>query len=132
MIDVAMEAKDFDSGACFGGNRAAAVPVVAAKPAASKFRLHSAYKTPITTVPLQPSNKPAPSVNRQPQLDALAARQYPPSKYDVLVTDLFEDNMIPVEDTYFKKPTSKAASSLSIPESLWTVNWWVNYLLSCR
>jgi len=66
MIDVAMEAKDFDSGACFGGNRAAAVPVVAAKPAASKFRLHSAYKTPITTVPLQPSNKPAPSVNRQP------------------------------------------------------------------
>ena len=102
------------------------MPVIPAKPAASKFKFHTIYKAPTVTAPLQPSNKfatPGPSTNRQPQLDALAARQYPASKQHVQITNLFEDDGVLVGDSYAKQSAAKAPTALPIPESLWTVNW---------
>jgi hypothetical protein len=125
-IDGPLDAHEFDSGSCFGGNRATATPVIQAKSVPSRFKFNIAYKVPTGTGPLQPSNKFAalgPSTNRQPQLDALAARQYPASKQHTKVTNLFEDDGVPVGDSYAKQSLSKASTSLSIPESLWSVNW---------
>lgn len=115
----------FESGTCFGNNFVATTPVIHPKVVTSKFKFAALRKP---SAPLQVSNNYAtagPSTSRQPQLDALATRQYPASKQHVQVTDLFEDDGGPVGETYVKPKQSvpKGASVIPIVETLWTVNW---------
>ncbi|KIM23797.1 hypothetical protein M408DRAFT_332159 [Serendipita vermifera MAFF 305830] len=124
-IESSMPAIQFEAGTCFGGNFVVATPapVVAPKIVTSKFKFAGLRKP---SGPLQVSNNYAtagPSSSRQPQLNALANRQYPASKHHVQVTDLFEDEGVPAGDVHIKRGPAKQAPTEPIPETLWTVNW---------